>query len=77
MDMAKKSNEERKKATDKVKTRVYDTVNYLHDGRDMFGHLEAALMGGDGEVIAAAIRDIRRAINRQEQKTYLYVELNF
>lgn len=49
------------KASVKVKTRVYDTVNYLRDEQDMAAYLEAALTGGDAIVIAAALGDIARA----------------
>lgn len=50
-----------RKAATKVKTRIYDTANYLRDEQDMAAYLEAALSGGDAAVIAAALGDIARA----------------
>jgi probable addiction module antidote protein len=61
MAMAKIATNVRKKVTTKVKTRAYDTANYLRDEQDMAAYLEAALMGGDAAVIAAALGDIARA----------------
>lgn len=60
--MAKaKTTKARKKIATKVKTRSYDTANYLRDEQDMAAYLEAALTGGDAAVIAAALGDIARA----------------
>ncbi len=59
--MAKTVSKARKKVVAKVKTRVYDTTHYLRDEQDMAAYLEAALMGGDAAVVAAALGDIARA----------------
>jgi DNA-binding phage protein len=68
--MARKTNQARKQATTKTKTRVYDTANYLRDEQDMAGYLEAALMGGDAAVITAALSDIARAKIRNQSSSH-------
>lgn len=58
---AEKIDDSAQRRVAKVRTRTYDTANYLRDEQDMSGYLEAALTGGDAAVIAAALGDIARA----------------
>ncbi len=68
-DMPRTPTKARKKNTTKVKTRAYDTANYLRDEQDAAAYLEAALMGNEAAVIAAALSDIARAHSMTQGKT--------
>ena len=45
----------------KIRTRPYDTAEYLDTEEDMAHYLEAALEDGDPKLVAAALGDIARA----------------
>jgi len=48
-------------ATDQVKTRRWDAVDYLNSPQDISAYLEAAFEDGDPQLIIAAIGDVARA----------------
>lgn len=60
--MPRTSTKESKKTSANVKTRIYDTANYLRDEQDMAAYLQAALVGGEARVIATALDDVFRKL---------------
>ena len=44
-----------------IKTRKWDTTDYLKTKRDVIGYLDAVLEDGDPELLKAALGDIARS----------------
>ena len=47
----------------KIKTRVFDPVNYLNSDEDIAAYLAAVVEDGDSAMLAAALGDVARARN--------------